>query len=713
MSSASDDEAVAALMMEAGSSSPQRRRPSDEVESASELEHEHEHDDPEEQSAFPIGAGRAHFLFTVDIVAWGGDGHGLQLPEPGAGGMWLSYILFKSVACTDRFYELGGPNDASDDEGASPQAAAGTEHGRHRRSTDMFRLRSRADGADLAAWFAGTPVGAGAEGGGDPNRRWLQIFLCAPQRFVAVARLDLWQLLMEGRRPGQVGRAFFPHEAIGRFEMEAWEEDGPSGVAGGAWVDVRLRIEREEGDVNVDVDPLEEEAGSSERNSITLGDVTIPIGPPPLDDDEEEEGDSEEDDEEMGGVSGPGRRQRRRRRAAPRREVEEDDEETRRPGGLRAFRLSMDLRAVRGLPRAQRLFLYHHYPHLSAADPRVALGGSAALASAGSASVGPGPVVTEPVWVPARGEGPMRKGCCSFSFRGTYDLLGEAAAAHPFRVAAKALTGEGGGSVEVGQAVLPLSELLEDAPVTYRSAVKPKLFRSYGACQRYLDRVGGGRGRPQASPIIMRVLDTYVPVVLREAAGGGSGGGQAALRAVLVLEDLGPAAEGDDEGSESQDLEAAAASAASAASVSSEARVPSLTSFMSSSAASVGPFVPSQAQSQGPPGQGEGAAAPAGAGAGAYPELSVALTLLDVERKKLEFEDWRHKRVRGLGVGRPWLFAIRISHTTPATPDDNDRRWSGRTGCGPRRRSGWSSWSERTRRGRRSARRGSSRCRRS
>ena len=32
----------------------------------------------------------AHFLFTVDIVGWGGDGHSLQLPEPGAGGMWLS-----------------------------------------------------------------------------------------------------------------------------------------------------------------------------------------------------------------------------------------------------------------------------------------------------------------------------------------------------------------------------------------------------------------------------------------------------------------------------------------------------------------------------------------------------------------------------------------------------------------------------------------------
>ena len=59
---------------------------------------------------------------------------------------------------------------------------------------------------------------------------------------------------MEGRRPGRVGKGFFPHEAIGRFEMEAWEEDGPSGVAGGAWVDVRLRIEREEGDVEDEED---------------------------------------------------------------------------------------------------------------------------------------------------------------------------------------------------------------------------------------------------------------------------------------------------------------------------------------------------------------------------------------------------------------------------------------------------------------------------
>ena len=331
--------------------------------------------------------------------------------------------------------------------------------------------------------------------------------------------------------------------------------------------------------------------------------------------------------------------------------------------------------------------------------------------------MGPGPVVTEPVWVPAHGEGPMRKGCCSFSFHGTYDLLGEVAAAHPFRVAVKAL-GDAGGSVEVGRAELPLTELLEDAPVTYRSAVKPKLFRSHGACQRYIDRLGGGGGASvrRPIPIVMRVLDAYVPVALRGEGSSSSGSG-AALRAVLVLEDLGPAQDGN-----SSDAEAAVAAATTGA-----AAPPAFKgSFMSSAASGAASFLASDSQAAAaPPQQGVGAAAAAaaGGGGGPYPELSVALTLLDVERKKLEFEDWRHKRVGGwVWVDAPikdggWRHAymclmMHVVRTIPSTPDD-DRRWSGRTGCGPRRRSAWCSWSGRTRRGRGSARRASSRCRRS
>eukprot|EP00624_Nannochloropsis_granulata_P001147 evm.model.NODE_15311_length_8064_cov_22.691841.1 len=208
-------------------------------------------EDVVEQTAFPIGRGGDYFLFTVDILGWGGNGAGLQrLPEADEGGMWLSYILFKSMACTDRVYSL-------EEE---------FKGGSGRRSTDVFRLRSAGSGADLAAWFSGGDDADASTGiiGDEASNRWLQIFLCAPKRVLAMARLDLHDLLLQGRAPEDMTADFFPHESFGRFEMEEYGENGPLGVPGGVWVDVRVRLERDLGEGSIE-EGMGEERGRQAR----------------------------------------------------------------------------------------------------------------------------------------------------------------------------------------------------------------------------------------------------------------------------------------------------------------------------------------------------------------------------------------------------------------------------------------------------------------
>eukprot|EP00624_Nannochloropsis_granulata_P002152 evm.model.NODE_20706_length_1251_cov_21.507593.1 len=100
----------------------------------------------------------------------------------------------------------------------------------------------------------------------------------------------------------------------------------------------------------------------------------------------------------------------------------------------------------------------------------------------------------------------------------------------------------------------------------------------------------------------MRVLDRYLPLIDISSSSSRSGGEGASLRAVLVIEDLGAA-----------DPISQAATGA--------------TEALAATAAVT--MVQQQAQQLHPP--------------TLPPSFPLALTLLDVERKKLEFEDWRHR----------------------------------------------------------------------
>jgi len=583
---------------------------------------EGEQDD--EQAAFSIGRGRDFFLFTVDITGWGGDGAGLQvLPDATEEGVWLSYILFKSVACTDRVYSLDKD----------------VKNGSGRRSTDIFRLRSEGNGADLAAWFSGTSVwqeqledgngGSGKEVDAGSNR-WLQLFLCAPQRFLAMVRLDLWELLLEGRRPEEMTADFFPHESSGRFQMEGWGEEGPSGQGCGVWVDVRMRLERDGGE-GLSREVFEEgcrlpslSSGSSpQRQALSVYTIagagqgkksttgSHPQGWPEEggqekggedeggQDAEEEEEEEEEDVKERISMASAGDRH------------EHESSWTRdRPVGRRRFRLSLDLRAIRDLSEARLLYLAYHYPFLNSIDPEGSDGSDKkALDQA---------VASDPVLVPAGSEMAMDRSCWTYELPGRYDALEDMAARHPLIVSVmERQAGRKGADIEVGQVQLPLRALLKQA-VTYRSAVHPRVFKTYAACRRFVERRSPLKAAPP--PIAMRVIDTYLPV---------SGGDlRASLRAVLVLEDLGPAGEPPAQDASTHYRQRPRGTSLSATS-------PAPQPYQSDQESRPSATLPAPSTDTPVP--------PAASPSSAQPDLSAALSLLEVRREKLEFEDWRHR----------------------------------------------------------------------
>ena len=172
------------------------------------------------------------------------------------------------------------------------------------------------------------------------------------------------------------------------------------------------------------------------------------------------------------------------------------------------------------------------------------------------------------------------------------------------------------------QAALPFLELIESSPSSYRCPAPPKLFRSYERCRKYLESlVQRGAAPGGSTPITMHLVDTYVPVMGKEALGAGSGI-LPSLRAVLVLEDLGPV-----EGGGLAKAE--------------EPEPPSPIPAQETTA----PSLPQP---------------PAGAG-----PMSAAWSMLDVERKKIEFEEWRHQQ-----VGKPALWPLHQDEKLDSGPAD-------------------------------------------
>jgi hypothetical protein len=416
----------------------------------------------EEPDAFPIGSGGEVFVLTFALRAVGGDGRGLLLPGPGAGGMWLSYYLFDVVAQTDKFESL--------------EPTSG-----FRPISDMFRLRSSGDGAELTEWFQ------------REEQRHLDLYLCTENRIIAVAKLDLSRLVVGGRGAGALEEDFFPHEDGGRMELSAWD----TGAEGGAWVEVYVKLERD----GWEDEPQREEALLAiEADEEEARRQPQLLQAPPPDDERGEEGggvavgagaerearggDAEDDDDDysddFGSTEGGGRQSlpgavgsslydrspggfegeeanlklpapepsthadaaeggappSRLGQGPPGGKAPETPKKRPTPAGKRRFRLSLDLRSVRDLRHAQHVFLYYHYPFLPGAE-----GGATSLDN---------PVLSQPVWAPANIETPMANSCCLFHFTSTYTDLMDVATRHPFIISVRAKEGGGGEIGKVG-----------------------------------------------------------------------------------------------------------------------------------------------------------------------------------------------------------------------------------------------------------------------
>ncbi|KAG5185164.1 hypothetical protein JKP88DRAFT_289433 [Tribonema minus] len=240
----------------------------------------------------------------------------------------------------------------------------------------------------------------------------------------------------------------------------------------------------------------------------------------------------------------------------------------------RHLRLSIHLAAVRDMAEAAFVLARYRYPRL--------LGGAAGTVRSGVA------------WVPPRCEAALANAACSFEFGAALPALRACAQDAPLMVsliareafaereplplpppAELALRTSGRCRcadlyLNIGLAALPLEELTRTPPAYFRCPNTGRTFTSraaYRAHQRA--RRGGGGGdaaaaAPPPRPVEIRVLDKYLTVVsgdaaafAEDAAAAAAADGAAAavgakrhqpervcsLRAVLMLEDVGPTGE--------------------------------------------------------------------------------------------------------------------------------------------------------------------------
>jgi hypothetical protein len=186
------------------------------------------------------------------------------------------------------------------------------------------------------------------------------------------------------------------------------------------------------------------------------------------------------------------------------------------------------------------------------------------------------------------------------------------------------------------QAALPFEELIASPAIHYRCPVKHKIFSSYEACQLPLAKlIARGEAEPDAAPVVVHALDSYLPVLGREGLGSGVGA-LPSLRAVLVLEDLGqlpdetPNRRGSQGGGEQV---AGGGQARGGAAEEKEApQLPPQVTF---------PTVTMP-----------------GAGSVGGGDVLGTLTMLEIEKRRMEWEAWRHREVssssRGLWLRGTW-----------------------------------------------------------
>ena len=191
---------------------------------------------------------------------------------------------------------------------------------------------------------------------------------------------------------------------------------------------------------------------------------------------------------------------------------------------LHHYRFSIDIRTVCNLKRPCHLVVSFAYPHF-----------------------GPSAMVrTQPTWVLPYTETKVDGGS------GTYDCcltpyqFNEILTAHPVKVQLSTKSHMGNGPI--GEFMLDLSYIHSIPPLTYRCMVTAKTFTTLEeySFHRHALIAGRSAGRhrleiPPETPIIIRALDSYYPVISTDttAGAGKSIADGAKVRALVVIEDMG------------------------------------------------------------------------------------------------------------------------------------------------------------------------------
>ena len=191
---------------------------------------------------------------------------------------------------------------------------------------------------------------------------------------------------------------------------------------------------------------------------------------------------------------------------------------------LHHYRLSIDIRTVCNLKRPCHLVVSFSYPHF-----------------------GPTSMVrTQPTWVLPYTETKVDGGS------GTYDCcltpyqFNEILTAHPVKVQLSTKSHMGNGPI--GEFMLDLSYIHSIPPLTFRCMVTSKTFTTLEeySFHRHALIAGRSAGRhrleiPPETPIIIRALDSYYPVIPADttAGAGKSIADGAKVRALVVIEDMG------------------------------------------------------------------------------------------------------------------------------------------------------------------------------
>ncbi|CAN0310708.1 unnamed protein product, partial [Ectocarpus sp. 12 AP-2014] len=286
----------------------------------------------------------------------------------------------------------------------------------------------------------------------------------------------------------------------------------------------------------------------------------------------------------------------------------------------RSYRMSINLASVKDLENAAYVVACYHYPYFGTSSP----------------------VRTSLVWAAPRMDTPLSNSCCTFSFGMSFDRL--AATVQDRSLVVSLRNKDRFKEEEVGVVTIPLQDVVESPPQYFRCRDTGKTFTSMAGFKAHIkSRQRAGVITPRdasgSSPVEVKVLDRYLTVgsvnnerdksdqVAISAPPSTLPSRLCSLRVIVLLEDMGPTGDPDD-----------------------QANFPGLGQNMDPvgpSSAPPMPPVPSTAQS--PEARSAGTGMATGAGAGLPQAAAVAAEAkaaraeaeVDLERVRVAWERWR------------------------------------------------------------------------